>query len=135
MNLRHLIKETIREILSERAFDDKDEKRITDIINKADGDDSKAIKLAQNMASKIADGAKALRRAEAATDQNYHDIAKVFYDRAEQLGASSEEDVPVNIDKSNHYKWSAIKGKIYLPTNSAIALWEGEILGQMSDGM
>lgn len=67
-------------------FEDKDAMRISDIVRKSGGDDSKAAALAQRMANSITDVSKALRRARAAEDQNYNDLAAIFYNRYKQLG-------------------------------------------------
>lgn len=69
------------------AFDEKDEKRITDLIAKAKGDRDKENQLARAMANVIKDADKAIRRGEAAEDQNAYSVAKIFFDRAEELGA------------------------------------------------
>ena len=79
------LRELIREVISEMSYDSKDEKRINDMISKAKDDDH-LLKLATQMANSIKDSTKALRRAYAAEDQNYHDVAGVFYKRAKQLG-------------------------------------------------
>ena len=69
------------------SFDEKDEKRITDLIAKAKGDRDKENQLARAMANVIKDADKAIRRGEAAEDQNAYSVAKIFFDRAEELGA------------------------------------------------
>jgi len=43
------------------------------------------IRLANQMAKSIKSAEKATGRAEAAEDQNYHEVAKIFYDRAAEL--------------------------------------------------
>ena len=63
----------------------KDYKRIEDMVAKA-RDREHLLQLAQNMAKAITDGAKANRRGLAAEDDNYHQVAKVFFDRAVALG-------------------------------------------------
>lgn len=83
--LKEIIREEIRSLQEyDVSYDPKDKKRIDDLIKKAK-DDAHAVRLAKTMASRIKDKKKALRRAYAAEDWNYHDIAKVFYDRAEEL--------------------------------------------------
>lgn len=72
--------------------DPKDYQRIEDIARKAGGDKNKAIQLAQRMAASISSAEKAYRRGLAAEDENYHSIAAVFFDRAEELGGSSLEE-------------------------------------------
>lgn len=66
--------------------DSKDEMRINDIATKTNNNPIKMKKVAQVMANKITDGKKAYRRGLAAEDENYHDLAKIFFDRARQLG-------------------------------------------------
>jgi len=51
------------------AFDEKDHKRIEDIVKKAGGDRDKEISLATTMAKVITDKNKAERRAEAAEER------------------------------------------------------------------
>lgn len=63
----------------------KDHKRISDMVNKA-RDDAHLLQLAGNMANAITDGPKAMRRARAAEAINYHDVAAIFFRRAQQLG-------------------------------------------------
>jgi hypothetical protein len=67
------------------SYDEKDMRRIEDIIKKAGGNREKEERLATIMANKITDKAKAIRRAKAAEDENYHNIAKIFYNRAKML--------------------------------------------------
>lgn len=69
-----------------RGFTSKDTTRIEGIINKANGNKEKQEQLARSMASKIKDGRKALQRGRAAEDENYHDIAQIFFDRAKEIG-------------------------------------------------
>ena len=83
--------------LRNRGYEAKDRWRIQDIAEKADGDRNKESNLARRMAQSITGIAKALRRAWAAEAENYHNIAAIFYDRAEYLGAggyklASEDD-------------------------------------------
>lgn len=66
-------------------YDSKDEMRISDIMSKANGNKFKARQLAQMMADKITSPEKALRRANAAEDNNYHDLANIFLKRYAQL--------------------------------------------------
>jgi cell division septum initiation protein DivIVA len=68
------------------SFDhSKDEIRINSMVDKAKDEDH-LLRLAQTMANRIKKAEKAYHRAEAAEDQNYHAVAKIFYDRAEELG-------------------------------------------------
>jgi hypothetical protein len=63
----------------------KDEMRINDIIRKSGGDNEKAQKLAQTMASKITDRYKAMRRAKAASAAGRSDLADIFNNRMRML--------------------------------------------------
>ncbi len=63
----------------------KDEMRINDMVEKSK-DEEHLLKLAKTMANSIKNPEKAHNRALAAEDQNYNDIAKIFFDRAEELG-------------------------------------------------
>ena len=63
---------------------EKDIKRIEDMASKSK-DDEHMISLAKTMAGRITNYDKAYNRGLAAEDQNYHDVAKVFFDRAEEL--------------------------------------------------
>ena len=63
----------------------KDEMRVNDIIKKSNGDKSKARQLAETMCKLIKDKYKALRRARAAENENYHEIANIFFKRAMEL--------------------------------------------------
>lgn len=69
-------------------FDNKDKFRIEDIVEYSKGDKDKATRLAQNMANKITDGNKALRRAAAAVSLGYKNLASIFKYRANQLGVA-----------------------------------------------
>jgi len=64
----------------------KDRGRIEDMVKRADGNETKLLQMATRMAKSIKDGFKALRRGLAAEDENYHAIAKIFFDRAKALG-------------------------------------------------
>lgn len=63
---------------------EKDDMRISDMEAKA-RDQAHFRQLAQNMAKAIKDADKAEGRGDAAANQNFHDIAQIFYDRAEEL--------------------------------------------------
>lgn len=67
------------------SYEPKDKQRIEDIMTYAKGNKIKAQDLARLMANKIKDKNKALRRAAAAEDENYHDLANIFLKRAMQL--------------------------------------------------
>lgn len=59
--------------------------RIQGIMDRARGNKFQALQLAQQMANKITDAAKAGRRAMAAVDMNMHDVARIFFRREAQL--------------------------------------------------
>lgn len=114
---KNKIFESFKEVyLNEQEFDKKDEKRILDIIQKSNGK-YHAQRLAQTMANKITKADKALRRANAAADHNYHDIATIFYDRYEELDKTGmkrkiqlfDEDVAVRGDVAG-------QGEVIYPT-------------------
>jgi hypothetical protein len=63
----------------------KDVMRINSMIDKSK-DDEHLVRLATTMAKRIKNAEKAHNRGLAAEDINYHDIAKIFFDRAEDLG-------------------------------------------------
>jgi hypothetical protein len=65
----------------------KDIMRIQDIVRKAEGNASKAKKLAETMCKLITDKWKALRRARAAEREGEPDLADIFTHRAKELGA------------------------------------------------
>ncbi len=62
----------------------KDHGRIQDIIDR-NPTDAKMAAAAARMAKAITDAAKSYRRAKAAEDINFHDLASIFYKRAEAL--------------------------------------------------
>jgi tetratricopeptide (TPR) repeat protein len=64
----------------------KDKNRIEDIITKSIGHPEKEIQLAQRMCNLIKDSAKAMARAEAAKDLGKFELAKIFLERAKELG-------------------------------------------------
>lgn len=63
---------------------DKDIKRIEDMVSKSKDEDH-MLSLARTMANRITSYEKAHNRGLAAEDQNYHDIAEIFFDRAKEL--------------------------------------------------
>jgi len=79
------LKKLIREIILEADFDTKDKKRINDMIQKSQ-DENHLMRLANQMANSIKDPKKAMSRARAAEDINYHDVAEIFFNRAKSLG-------------------------------------------------
>jgi|GEM_PF-4641598 len=66
---------------SKISYTDKDLQRVMDIVKKANGNKAKEIQLATAMANSITDKSKIFGRYAAAEDNNYHDIAKIFYDK------------------------------------------------------
>lgn len=78
---------------------DKNYKRVSDIIEKAAGDEQRAISLAQTQANRIMDEWKALNRSFCAkslfqekNDKIYYSIFEVFFNRAYELGSVSKQD-------------------------------------------
>lgn len=63
----------------------KDLLRIKEIEQKAGGDKARMLQLARAMARRITDSAKAYRRGRAAEDENFHDVARIFFDRHVEL--------------------------------------------------
>ena len=153
----------VRERLFE-APEERDIKRVEDLFHKSKGSDEKLLQLTRAMAKSITDIDKAQRRAEAAWQligKENNPIADIFLAKVEELKSGGKEigdGKPVksgisfgSIDKplptknpepdydnlsitydSGHT--NKMKGVIYLPTYSAIALWDWEITGQLSDG-
>ena len=80
-------KMTFLEFLNEAKtpFTSKDTNRILDIIDKANGDRNQENRLATSMANKIKDADKALARGLAAEDNNYHNVAEIFFAREKEL--------------------------------------------------
>jgi hypothetical protein len=68
---------------------EKDVKRIEDMKTKS-RDDEHMLSLSKTMASRITNYEKAHNRALAAEEQNYHDVAEVFFKRAEELKSESK---------------------------------------------
>lgn len=77
----------------DRKFDKKDEMRINDLVKRANAGRSgldateKILSLGRQMAVSITDADKAMRRGYAAEAENYHELARIFFYRAEKLGA------------------------------------------------
>jgi len=69
------------------GVDAKDVVRIQDIIDKSRGDKGKQHQLASNMANKITDYDKAIRRGRAAEDIGRTDLADIFFGRAKELAS------------------------------------------------
>jgi hypothetical protein len=65
----------------------KDTMRIKDIVRKSNGDENKQLSLARQMANSITDQWKAMRREYAAIQENLPRIARIFRQRAVELGA------------------------------------------------
>lgn len=72
---------------SEMSEADRDVQRVSDILNKANGNDAKAISLAAQMAKAITTPDKAYFRYRAAIDifGNDHEVTKIFLKRAQEL--------------------------------------------------
>ena len=153
---------TISISLNEEA-EQKDIDRIKGLFARSKGDDAKLIQLTQNMANSITDREKAVRRAEAAEQvlgPEDNPLADIFYKRAEEIGggitpttkstgeprkvrtkSNPIDELPNNPEFDETTlpvkRWNEKEkyiGYIYLPTYSAIALYDWEITGQLSDG-
>jgi len=64
---------------------EKDFRRILDIVRKAEGSASQILSLGRRMAKTITHADKAFRRAEAAARYRQHELAAVFYIRFGEL--------------------------------------------------
>jgi len=153
------MKNLVRESIINETTEFKDIKRIKDLFHRSKGSDSKLLQLTQNMANSIDDIDKAQRRAEAAWEilgKEDNPIADIFLKRIEELKDSSKTLKPKqtinfskpiskipdknpepdydNLTKNYGNYVSKKQGVIYLPSYSAIALWDWEITGQLSDG-
>jgi hypothetical protein len=125
--IKQIIKEEYKKIILEDA---KDDMRIRDMVPKSKDNEDKLLKLAQNMAKSITDADKAQRRGDAAIKiiGPGNEVAMAFYNRAIELGHSGES---LPTEPNVHTRGESV---IFLPTWSAIAIWEHEITGQLSDG-
>ena len=88
---------------------EKDVKRIEDMKTKSK-DDEHMLGLSKTMAGRISSYEKAYNRALAAKEQNYHDVAEVFFKRAEELKSESKVSEGV-ADKSVRTKDKNIEVK------------------------
>lgn len=70
------------------AVTSKDTMRIQDIHDKANGDKFKMKRLAETMCKLITDASKATRRALAAEQLKFYDLAELFFARARELGGA-----------------------------------------------
>lgn len=142
----------IRESISlNEAAEARDVQRIRDLFPKSKGDDAKLLQLTTNMAKSIDSVEKAQRRAEAAWQvlgPENNPIADIFLARVHELTggkapvAKTPEarkaimaSAPV-LPAANPEVSSAThkQGVIFLPSYSAIAIWDWELTGQFSDG-
>ena len=150
----------VRESVLNESPEQKDIKRVEDLFHRSKGSDPKLLQLTQAMANSIDDIDKAQRRAEAAWEilgKDNNPIADIFLKRVEELksgGKTSKVEKPLSFskptqdipDKNPEPDYDNLKkeyegghvsrkhGVIYLPSYSAIALWDWEITGQLSDG-
>jgi hypothetical protein len=70
----------------------KNIKRVSDIVEKSDGDVDKMISLARTQANRITNEGKAINRAIAAKKMKQEEIFEVFFQRAYELGSVSKQD-------------------------------------------
>lgn len=89
---RYLMRLTMKYNGQSKAEFEKNYKRIEDIIEKAAGDDEKAIRLSTVQANKIHDEWKAINRAMAAKEKGRDDIFEVFFHRAYELGSVTTQE-------------------------------------------
>ena len=111
----------------------KDTQRIQDIRHKALGRIENMKVLARAMARRITNLEKAEARylASKAEYGEYHEVTNIFKERFKKLNGGLkvvENDLTLENDVTE-------KNTIYLPTASAVALWDWELVGQFSDGM
>jgi hypothetical protein len=71
---------------------EKNYKRVKDIVEKSNSDESKAKILAETQANKITDEYKAINRAMAAKELEQEHIFEVFFHRAYQLGSVGKQE-------------------------------------------
>ena len=109
----------------------KDIKRIEDIQMKALGNVNNMVKLAVSMANKITNSVKAEGRYTASISilGDDHEVTNVFKRRLQELTGNAEVTL-ITLDNA-----STQNNTIYFPTGSAVALWNWEFTGQISDGM
>lgn len=70
----------------------KNYKRVKDIVDKSEGDEEVAVKLAKRQAKLITDEHKAINRAMAAKEMGHIHIHDVFFRRAYEVGSVSKQD-------------------------------------------
>ena len=86
------------------SYTSKDKKRIEDIITKSIGYSGKDVQLTQNMCNLIKDPDKAMARAEAAKDLGKFEIAKIFLQRAKELGIDGSSYYKLKYDLDDYFK-------------------------------
>jgi len=109
----------------------KDTKRVEDIRLKSMGHVPTMENLAKNMANKITNVAKAEGRYMASVEilGEDHSVTQIFKRRISELNGSS---VITRVTQDND---TTADNTIYFSTASAVALWNWEFTGQISDGM
>jgi hypothetical protein len=75
-----------------KAEFEKNYKRVSDIVDKSNGDEEKENSLARTQANKITDEKKCINRAMAAKEMGHENIFEVFFKRAHELGSVSTQD-------------------------------------------
>jgi len=82
-----------------KAEFNKNYKRVSDIVEKSDGDKEKAIKLSTVQANRITNEYKAINRAMSAKEKHYEtnddmymEVFEVFFRRAYDLGSVTTQD-------------------------------------------
>jgi len=128
------------------VFNAMDEKRVLDIISKSNGDLDKMLRLAGNMAKSIKEYGKAEGRCMAAVKHLgiMHPMVDIFRNRALELNPGFTHVDPKYdlVEMEQGEKIEPIieepqkdPNTLYLSSYSAIALWNMEFTGQISDGM
>jgi hypothetical protein len=110
----------------------KDIKRIQDIQRKALGNVARMVTLADTMAHRIKSVTKMYGRLEASIQElgPDHPVTKVFRRHYNYMTGEKSNITPVTLENDE-----TKNNSIYFPTASAVALWNWEITGQISDGM
>jgi hypothetical protein len=75
------------------TYTDKDTDRIEGIYTRSNGDKDKMMAMARQMAKSIDGWRKAMQRGRAAENENYHDLADVFFARAKELYGVRESEI------------------------------------------
>jgi hypothetical protein len=86
------------------SYTTKDKTRVDDIIKKSLGSPGKDVQLTQRMCNLIKDPTKAMARAEVAKDLGKFELAKIFLQRAKELGAKDYSYNSLKYDLDTHFQ-------------------------------